>query len=167
MKLSPDESILVFFALFWTIGFVPLAQYHLFETHELKGKELARLLVAGLILANALPIALMVLALNWIPILADKRMGTIGPLVVPGDVISAAVAASSLYGVRRIVHAVAVPRLYDTEDEGFDGNGGDAKTLNEFKDRWGAPEFLPHFLPGVAWLVIAFAGALLLAHGGY
>jgi hypothetical protein len=167
MKLSADESILVFFALFWTIGFVPLAQYHLFETHQLNAKKLARLLVAGLILANGLPIALMVLALNWIPFLADKRAGTIGPLVVPGDVISAAVAASSLYGVRRIVHAVAVPKLYDAEDKGHEGKGGDAKTLDDFNDRWGPPEFLPHFLPGMAWLVLAFALAVLLAHGAY
>ena len=84
--ITRNDSLLLFFALFWTVGFVPLAKYRLFETHGLKGARLKRLGV-GLLLADFVPVLILAACLAWLPNWT---------LHVPGGVFSPAAAALSL-----------------------------------------------------------------------
>jgi hypothetical protein len=153
MRLTSDESIVVFFALFWTIGFVPLGEYRLFESHQILNRKKALRFLMGFLSATVLPLAILTWALKVIPYQIAMHRDP----WVPGGVVSAALIGLSLPGVRRIVHGVVFPWLYKNSDDRYD-----QELVTRFEKRWGLSP-CPHLLGGLVWGLLALLGAYLFA----
>jgi len=146
---TSGESILIFFALFWAIGFQPLGQYRLFETHVFSRRKAARFGI-GMLFANLVPLAVLVWALKVIPPMVTAHPHPF----VPSGVVSALLTAMAIPGVRRFIHGLTVPWSYRDDDE--------RDLLSDFEKRWkGSP--CRHLLAGVLWIVAALILAYVVA----
>lgn len=115
----------------------------------------------GLVFANALPVFLLIACLTWFPSRENTYLVWLHGLKVPGGVLSAAVAALSLFGVRRIIHGVVARDFF------YNGSPEERSALKELhKPRWGAADW-PHWVSGLVWVLFAWWSGWALARGGY
>jgi|SRR5215471_628989 len=147
-----DEAVLVFVAVFWAIGFAPMAPYRLFDTHLLwdatQRKWAARRLLAGTILLDALPIGLAALMLGFLA----ERVGV-------WAVVTAAIGSLSIFGIRRVVHAAIA-------SDPSKGWFYPPDHPNPPWERLPGPQngFWRHFIPGICYTALALVPWLASGH---
>ncbi len=152
VKVTGDEAVLLFVAVFWAIGFGPLAAYRFFDTHLLwdraERKWAAKRLVAGTVLVNVLPIFVAAMMLGFLA----GRDGV-------WAVVTAAIGSLSMFGIRRVAHAAVASE--PVKWWFYSPNHSNPPWDRLPKSQNG---FWRHFIPGICYMALALVPWLASGH---
>ena len=144
MIFTGKDALVLFYGIFWATALGVIGRYRLFETHLLFSRNKRRYALFRLIVAfitiNVVPILWFWILYSWIV------PGTSGAL----PIMSAAFASLSVFGFHRILHAIIATENFHSifySDEEW-------KAVITQWGRDGPNTFMPHFLPGIGFLIV-------------
>ncbi len=154
MILTGKDALVLFYGIFWATVLGVIKRYRLFDTHLIFSRNkrryaLSRLIVAFIII-NVIPILWFWILYSWIV------PGASGVL----PIISAAFASLSVFGFHRILHAIIATKS-------FHSNFYSDEEWKAVITQWGRDDpdtFMPHFLPGIGFLIVFSLIACAVGH---
>lgn len=144
MLFTGKDALVFFYGIFWATILTIIGRYRLFDTHLLFSQNQRRYAISRFIVAfiviNVAPILWFWVLYSWI---VPEALG-----VLP--TMSAAFASLSIFGFHRILHAIVA-------SENFYSKFYSDKEWQAVMTQWGREgpnTFMPHFLPGICFLIV-------------
>ena len=154
MIFTGKDALVLFYGIFWATILNIIGRYRLFDTHLFFSRNKRRYAISRFIVAfiviNVVPILWFWILYSWIV------PGTFGAL----PTMSAAFASLSVFGFHRILHAIIASENFHSKfysDEEW-------KAVIAQWGRGGPNTFMPHFLPGIGFLIVFPLIAYVVGH---
>ena len=144
MLFTGKDALVLFYGIFWATTLGVIGRYRLFDTHLFFSRNKCRYAISRFIVAfiviNVAPILWFWILYSWI---VSETPGAL-------PIMSAAFASLSVFGFHRILHAIIATENFYSKFYSYE----EWKAVITQWGRGGPNTFMPHFLPGIGFLIV-------------